>query len=115
MTRVPFKFDLNDGFVSLSGVVSLDGDDVVIETRRAALDLVPIGRDTFRIPAREIESIELETGLVKSHLVICPFSVEYLEGFPGDPDDEIRLPIPRKHRDAAEALAREARLRNLPR
>ena len=115
MNRVPFKFDQSDGFVSVRGTVTLDGDRLVIETKRAALDLIPFNRDTFEIPTDEIESIELETGIVKSQLVVRPFSFEYLEGFPGDPADEICLPIPRKHRDAAEALARETRLRNLPR
>ena len=115
MNRVPFSLDLNDGLVTLSGHVSLDGDDLVIEARRAALDLIPIGRETFAIPAREIESVELEASLVKRQLVIRPFSARHLDGFPGDPVDEIRLPIARKHREAAEALARETRLRNLPR
>ena len=115
MSRVPFSLDLNDGLVTLRGHVWLDGDDLVIEAKRAALDLIPFGRETFAIPADEIESIELETGLVKSRLVIRPFSFEHLDGFPGDPADEICLPVGRKHRAAAEALARETRLRNLPR
>ena len=116
MTRVPFSFDLKDGFVSVRGVAFLDGDSLVLETARTLLQLVPTGRRTFRIPADEIESITLRTTrLGRSQLVVRPFTFSFLHEFPGDPDDEIVLPIARKHREAAEALAREARLRNLPR
>jgi hypothetical protein len=115
MIRIPFKFDLNDGFVSLKGTVSLQGEDLVIETSKAVLDMIPYGKETFYIPADEIESVEVETGLVKHRFVVRPFSFDVLDGFPGDPAEEISLPIARKHRDAAEALARETRLRNLPR
>ena len=111
MTRIPFKFDLNDGFVSLKGTVSLQGDDLIIETSKAILDMIPYGKDTFVIPAEEIESIEL----VKNRLVIRPFSFEFLDDFPGDPAEEISIKVARKHRDDAEALARQTRLRNLPR
>ena len=116
MTRVPFSFDIDHDFVTVKGVVFLDGDDVVIETARTLLQLVPTGRRTFRIPADEIESIAVRTTrLGRSQLVVRPFTFSFLHEFPGDPDDEIVLPVARKHREAAEALAREARLRNLPR
>ena len=110
MIRIPFKFDLNDGFISLSGTVSLQGEDLVIETSKAILDMIPYGKETFRIPAEEIETIEL----VKNRLIIRPFSFEFLDGFPGDPVEEISIKIARKHRDNADVLARETRLRNLP-
>ena len=115
MTRIPFKFDQNDGFISIKGTVSLQGDDLIIETSKAVLDMIPYGKDTFVIPADEIESVEVETGLVKHRLIVRPFSFEFVDGFPGDPAEEITLPIKKKHVDAAEALARETRLRNLPR
>jgi len=111
MIRIPFKFDLNDGFVSVKGTVALHGEDLVIDMSKAVLDMIPYGKESFSIPAEEIESIEL----VKNRLVIRPFSFEFLDGFPGDPAEEISIKIARKHRDSAEALARETRLRNLPR
>ncbi|MEO0559750.1 MAG: hypothetical protein AAF170_16380 [Bacteroidota bacterium] len=115
MTRIPFSFDEKDGFITVKGTVFLQNDALIIETTKSVLDLIPYGRDTFAIPAEEIESIEVETGLVKHRLVVRPFSFEWLDGFPGDPAEEIALPIKRKHTDSAEALARETRLRNLPR
>lgn len=116
MIRDPFAFDLKDGFVTVKGVASLDGDSLVIETARTVVGLVPAGRRTFRIPADEVESIEVRTLFGgRSRLVVRPFSFEFVRGFPGDPADEVVLPIARKHREAAEAFAREVRLRNLPR
>lgn len=111
MTRIPFKFDEKDGFVTVKGTVFLDGELLIIETAKAVLDLIPYASETFAIPAEEIESIEL----VKNRLIIRPFSFEFLDGFPGDPVEEISIKVARKHRDSAEALARETRLRNLPR
>ena len=120
MTRVPFSFDLHEGFVTLTGVTFLDGDSVVIEMSRALLQMVPLGRDTSRLPADEIESIEVQSSLVKAKLVVRPLaapasrlSFEVLNGFPGDPTDEIVLPVARKHRAAAAAFARAVRLRNM--
>ncbi len=49
-----------------------------------------------------------------AELVTEPFSFDGAEGFPGDPDAALELPIKRKRCDRAEALAREARRRNLP-
>jgi hypothetical protein len=115
VTRIPFSFDLKDGFVTVRGVAFLDGDDLVIETTRTVLQLVPAGRRTFRIPADEVESVEVRASFVKRcQLVVRPFSFSFVSGFPGDPADEVVLPIARKHREAAEAFARAARLRNLP-
>lgn len=115
MNRIPFQFDQNDGFVTIKGTVSLHGDELVIETSKAILQMIPYGKETFRIPAEEIESVDVESGLVKHRFVVRPFSSEWLDGFPGDPAEEISLPIKRKHADAAQALASETRLRNLPR
>ena len=115
MLRIPFQFDQSDGFVTVKGTVELRGQDLVIETSRVFLQIVPYRQETFRIPADEIESIEVDPGLLKHRLVVRPFSAEWLDGFPGDPSDEISIPIARTHRDKAEALVREARLRNLPR
>ena len=116
MTRIPFAFELKDGFVHVKGVVFLDGDDVVIETARTLLQLVPVGKRTFRIPADEVESIEVQTPFVKAtKLVLRLFAFSFVAGFPGDPADEVVLPIARKHREAAESFARAVRLRNLPR
>ena len=116
MTRVPFAFDLKDGFVSVRGVAFLDGDDLVIETARTLIGLVPVGRRTFRLPADEVESIDVRTTRFgRVQLVVRPFSFSFLHGFPGDPADELVLPLARKHRDDARALARDVRLRNLPR
>ena len=115
MLRIPFTFDLKDGFVTIRGVAFLDGDMVVIETARTLLQMIPVGKHTFRIPADEVEAVEVRSALVKkSQLVVRPFSHEFMAGFPGDPEVEIALPIARKHREAAEAFAREVRLRNLP-
>ena len=116
MNRIPFAFDLKDGVVTVRGVVFLDGDDLVIETSRAVFQIWPAGRRTFRIPADEVESVEVRTSFVKKcQLVVRPFSFAFVSGFPGDPSDEVVLPVARKHREAAEAFAREVRLRNLPR
>ena len=114
MTRVPFSLDSPHEMVTTHGTVSLDADALVIETRRMLLDLVAHGRDTFRLPVGEIVSIGVERGLVSHKLIIEPFSFDGLEGFPGDPDIALELPIKRKHCDRAEALAQEARRRNLP-
>lgn len=115
MTRIPFQFDEKDGFVTVSGTVSLQGDELVIVTAKSILDMIPFGSRTFRIPADEIESIEVESGMMKHRFVIRPFDVMLLDGFPGRPAMELSLPIKRKHTEAAEALARATRLRNLPR
>lgn len=116
MTRIPFSFDLKDGFVSVRGAVFLDGADVVIETARTLLQLVPLGRRAFRIPADEVESIEVRSLLLrKSQLVVRPFSFSFIAGFPGDPPNEVVLPVARTDRAAAEAFADAVRLRNLPR
>lgn len=113
MTAIPFKFDLHDGMVTFRGTAFLDGDDLVIEGERKALDLVPVGRTRVRIPAVEIQSVEVEGGMVGAKLVVRPFEREAIAGFPGAPAVEIVLPLARKHRDEAEALARALRLRNL--
>ncbi len=114
--RIPFTFDLKDGFVTVRGTAWLDGDTVVIETTKHALQLVPMGRQTFRIPADEVESIDVQPSrLRKSRLVLRLFSHECVDGFPGDPADEIALPVEKKHVATAESFAREVRLRNLPR
>ena len=115
MTAIPFKVDLHDGMVSFRGTASLDGDDLVIEGERKALDLVPIGRESFRIPAEEIERVEVEGTMVGARFVVRPFEREALAGFPGAPTSEIVIPVARKHREEAESLARALRLRNLPR
>lgn len=115
MNAIPFKFDLNDGMVSFRGTAFLDGDDLVIEGERKALDMVPIGRESIRIPADEIERVEVESAMVGVKFVVRPFEREVLARFPGAPATEISIPVARKHRDDAEALARELRLRNLPR
>ena len=116
MNRIPFAFDLKDGFVTIRGVAvprrrhGRDRDDA-----RTLLQLIPVGKRTFRIPADEVEAVEVRPALVKKcQLVVRPFSHEFMAGSPGDPDSEIALPIARKHREAAEAFAREVRLRNLP-
>ena len=114
MTRVPFSFDSPHGMVTTHGTVSLEADALVIETRQMLLDLVFYRRDTFVIPAREVASIEVERGMVSQKLIIRPFSFDLIDGFPGDPTDALALPIKRKHYDAAEALARGARHRNMP-
>ena len=113
MTAIPFKIDLHDGMVTFRGTALLDGDDLVIEGERKALDLVPLGRESVRIPAGEIESVEVESGVVGAKLVVRTFEREWLARFPGAPAVEIALPLARKHRDDAEALARALRLRNL--
>jgi hypothetical protein len=115
MNAIPFKFDLNDGMVSFRGTAFLDGDDLVIEGERKALDLVPIGRESIRIPAEEIERVEVESAMVGAKLIVRPFEREVLAGFPGAPTSEIVIPVGRKHREEAESLARALRLRNLPR
>jgi|GEM_PF-4967211 len=115
MTAIPFKLDLHDGMVTFRGTAYLDGDDLVIEGERKALDLVPVGREHVRIAADEIESVEVESGMVGAKLVVRPFERDAIAGFPGAPATEIAIPVARKHRDDAEALARELRLRNLPR
>lgn len=115
MTRIPFAFDIQDGLTKIRGTVALEGDDLVIETRRALLDMIPYRKDTFRLPADEIASIDVERGMVSQKLVIELFSHELIDDFPGDPTDALALPIKRKHCDAADALARETRRRNLPR
>ena len=115
MNAIPFKFDLNDGMVSFQGTAFLDGDDLVIEGERKALDLVPIGREHVRIPADEIERVEVESGMVNARFIVRPFEREAIAGFPGAPTSEIVIPVARKHREEAEALAQALRLRNLPR
>lgn len=112
--RIPFAFDVQDGLTKIRGTVTLQGDELVIETRRALLDLVPYRRDTFVIPTDEVASIEVERGMVSQKLVIEPFSFDLIDGFPGDPDGALTLPIKRKHCDDADALASETRRRNLP-
>lgn len=114
MTRVPFVFDIREGMVKVRGSVFLEGEDLVVETHRTFLGLVPYSQDTFLIPVGEIAIIEVERGLVSQKLVIELFSSRFIRDFPGDPADGLALPIKRKHCDAAEALAREARRRNLP-
>ena len=114
MMRLPFSFDSPHGMVTTHGTVTLEADELVIETRQMLLDLVAHSHDTFRLPLDEIASIEVERGVVSQKLTIEPFSFDWMEGFPGDPDDALALPIKRKHCDQAEALAREARRRNLP-
>ena len=115
MSRVAFKLDVADGLVTLRGTVSLDGNTLVVQADRKALDLVPMGKRRIEIPADEIEDIRVEAGMVRSRLVVRPFAFEYIEGYPGIVGDELSLPIARKDRDAARGLARAARLRNLPR
>ncbi len=115
MSRVPFKLDVAEGFVSLRGAVYLDDDTLVVESQKKALDMVPFGTTILRIPADEIEAIHVESGMVRTRLVIRPFSFEYIEDFPGATTDELSLPIARRDRGAAETLVRETRLRNLPR
>ena len=101
MSRVPFAFDLADGLVSVRGVAYLDGDVLVVRTSRRVLGLVPIGSRTLRLPAAEIANIGLETRVMRARLVVQPFSAEDLAGFPGDPGDQLSLPVARKHRAAA--------------
>lgn len=114
--RIPFTFDLKDGIVTVRGTAWLDGDTVVVETTRHALQVIPMGQRTFRIPADEVESIDVQPSrLRKSRLVLRLFSHDCVAGFPGDPADEIVLPVEKKHVATAESFAREVRLRNLPR
>ena len=113
--RLPFSFDTADGLVTVRGHVSLDGDTVVVETERKAVDLIPVGRETFRIPADEVADIEVRTTLTRGcHLALRPFSAEFVAGFPGAPAEWLVLTVPRARRADAEAFAREVRLRNLP-
>ena len=115
MIRVPFKLDVNDGFVTLAGAVSLDGGRLFVEADRRLLDLVPLGTRRIEIPADEIEEIRVEAKLVRTRLIIRPFAFGFIEGYPGVVGDELQLPLARRDRDAARALAQQARLRNLPR
>ncbi|HEX9950606.1 MAG TPA: hypothetical protein VGB53_02475 [Rubricoccaceae bacterium] len=114
--RIPFTFDLMDGVVNVRGTVRLDGDDLVFEMSQTLAKLVPVGRRTVRLPADDVESIDVHaTRLGRVRLVVRPFGFVTVRGFPGDPPGEIVLPLARTDRAAAEAFAREVRLRNLPR
>lgn len=114
--RIPFAFDLNDGLVSVSGTVTLEGDVLVFETERKMIGLIPFGRKTIRLPADDIEEVRIEAAtLRKPRLVVQPFAFVRVRDFPGDPPGAIVLPIAKKDRAAAELFAREVRLRNLPR
>ena len=114
--RHPFAFDLKDGFVTVRGTVRLDGDEMVFETTQSVLNLVPFGRRTVRLAADDVESVEVQTTrLGRVRLVVRPFAFVTVRDFPGDPPGEIVLPLARADRDAAEAFARDVRLRNLPR
>ncbi|HEX8297926.1 MAG TPA: hypothetical protein VF594_02095 [Rubricoccaceae bacterium] len=114
--RIPFAFDPKDGVVNVRGTVRLDGDDLVFDMSQSLMSLVPVGRRTVRLPADDVESIDVQTTRMgKARLVVRPFGFVTVRGFPGDPLGEIVLPLQKADRAAAEAFAREVRLRNLPR
>lgn len=116
MMRIPFAFDLSDGFVSIRGTVTLEGDAVVFETERLIVNLVPFGRRTIRLSVDDVEEVRIEEPtLRRPRLVVKPFDFVRVRDFPGDPPGALVLPIAKKHRAAAEMFAREVHLRNLPR
>ena len=115
LLSIPLKWTRTDGLVTITGSATLDGDDLVIQLSEAMLELVPVGGSTFRLPADEIESIEAERTLWGCRLRVRVLSPGLLDGFPDHPGDEVELRASRKYADAAEALARAVRLRNLPR
>lgn len=110
---IPLKWSRRDGLVTVTGSVALDGDDLVIRLAEAALELVPIGEETFVLPADEIESIDVERRLWGCRLRVRVFSPHLVAGFPDTLGDEIVLRAARKHTAEAEALAQAVRLRNL--
>lgn len=114
--RVPFTFDLHDGIQTVTGTVRLDGDVLVFETATKLLQIVPLGAQTVRLPADDVEDIRVETTRFRTRrLVVRPYGFVRVEGFPGDPVGEIVLPITRGSVPTAEAFVQEVRLRNLPR
>jgi hypothetical protein len=105
MARIPFKMP-DQGFREIKGYVYLDAGHLVIEVENSLMGEFDRDFRTFQIELAALERVELETGLLRDHLLVTPKNVELLEKMSIARASYVDLPIWRKHRSAVEDLVR---------
>ncbi len=106
---VPFQLDENThgGFSEVKGLLSLDGDYLVIEYRPVFLGLFKMAMKEIDIPLADIRSMTFDSKLFGAYnrLTIRTRTQSVLEGFPGASQGRLRMTIKRVDREEADELA----------
>lgn len=109
---VQFQNDVNHGFQTASGLIKLDGEELVVEyqTKDAFLEIFKSDVEMVRIPLRELQSVEFKKGWFSSKIIVEARSIWALNDLPGADQGECTLKIKKKDRKDAENLISKIRI-----
>lgn len=113
METIPFTItNVYEGFAEVEGLARLEDDGLVLEfqTKDGIVGLIKSKVNEVRIPLEEIAGVEFQKKMFKASVLLRVRSMSLMSAIPGSRQGEVKLRIPRKHRDAAEELVSELEL-----
>ena len=105
---LPFSIpDVYEGFAQAQGLARLRQDGLVLEfeVQDSIVGLARSGLKEVFIPLREIASVEVKRGWLRTALVVHVKSLRIVEEVPNSRQGRVLLRVPRKERRAAERFA----------
>lgn len=110
---VPFEItNLNHGFQKATGLIKLEGEQILCEFRvvDAILGMIKSDVKETRIPLSDLHSVEFKKGFFRSKMIFEAQSLRVFEHVPGSEQGEWEIRIKRKDRDDARDLVSKIRL-----
>ncbi|WP_420454923.1 hypothetical protein [Rubrivirga sp.] len=105
MLSVPFSIsDSHSGLSEMSGVVCLEGDDVVVEIQIKFIGLFKRPSQTFRFDMTDLEEVRHTRRFWGDTLTLRTWPMERVADIPGSSDGALALKVKRADRPALDAL-----------
>lgn len=105
LPALPFEIRaVHAGFSRASGMLSFDGDFVVLDVQVTALGFVKHEPFQVRVERSVIRDARLARRLRRDRLYLTPKKFELLAAMPGRHRDDLRLDVRSEHRDLAERV-----------
>jgi hypothetical protein len=112
---ISFGFSIPDvwkeGFAEVSGLAKVGRSGLTLELEAIHLGKPKSGVREVRVPIRELDSVDLKAGWLKTEMIIRARGLNTLNGVPGSGQGRVTLRIPRRDREAARRASSTLRLR----
>ena len=99
--RIP---DTHSGFSDTEGLLKIEGDEIVLESKTVFLGMVPQPVSTVRIALDSLTSIEIEKKLMLHSVKLRSNSMQALDVIPNAKAGEAKLRFKKAHLPIAEAI-----------
>jgi hypothetical protein len=104
---VPFTLpDKHMGFTEVSGLAYIEDNFLVLDVLENSATGSTEDHHVIKIELKALLRVQYNPGVIKDVLIVRPKGPELLDALPGKNSVEVELSVRRRHREAAEALAR---------